>query len=366
MIACAFASCSKDDEVINGGETAGNGKLTLNVTMSDPSSKAASDDANAIEGENLMNTIKVGIFNGNTLVASATKTSATKTQDFSFTGLPVGTLSAIALINVDNDFTGTNPVTPSTVTGGSISVSAAGGFSTSNLPMYGELSNISIAANGTATGKILAYRSVARVQVTEISVDMLNSKFVQKDYSAGIAQFSLSSLTLTNVAPTASLTGSANATAASTFINAENYYDRVVSDEGKTVSQIFGPDHESKASMSGLGEIGTPTYYFYVFPNNVSDKATKLTVGGTFSITNGIDKNGASITLAPTQSYYPVTIGLDGVEGGNAEIVRNMVYDIHLLIAGAGYDENGNHKGNFNLTVNVVPWTTTVQTVVVK
>gem|GEM_PF-293928 len=67
MIACAFASCSKDDEVINGGETA-KGTASLDVKYSVPQTKSigTADDEDAVSD------VVVYVFQENKLVGMST------------------------------------------------------------------------------------------------------------------------------------------------------------------------------------------------------------------------------------------------------------------------------------------------------
>ena len=58
MVACAFASCSNDDDIINGGDDL-QGDATLSLKIALPETKAIGTGA-----DNVMNPLTVYVFNG--------------------------------------------------------------------------------------------------------------------------------------------------------------------------------------------------------------------------------------------------------------------------------------------------------------
>lgn len=363
MIACAFASCSKDDVKTPGdGTDAGLGDADFSIAVSltnDGATKAEADE-NAIAGEATINDIQVAIYDGDTFLASATSSESAKNKA-SFRGLPAGKFTCIVLANMPAGTIAN--ITPAVLKAKTLTIPTTG-FVGSSIPMYAEVP-ITLTAGENGEKTVSVVRNVARIQISAIKMDMAKS-----DYTKGSAQFDLTNISLDNVAATGFITGDVNPEGGYVYGMAEYvsgaqslaYYLKTISD-GSTVKQENFTKQTKAVLMPGLmSETSVPTYYFYAFPNANTDNKTVLTISGKYSATNCVLADGTGTVNTPaTVSYYPVTIGLTGEnqEGGSATVEKNMVYDIQLSIAGAGYDKPGptpGKKANFTVVATAANW----------
>lgn len=374
MIACAFASCSKDDVKTPGddGTDAGLGDANFSIAVSltnNGATKAEGDD-NAIAGETTINDIQVAIYDGDTFLASATSTSDNKNKA-SFRGLPAGDFTCIALANMPAGTIAN--IIPSVLKAKTLTIPTTG-FVGTNIPMYAEVPiTLTAGENGEITVSVV--RNVARIQISAIKMDM-----AQSDYESGSAQFDLTNISLDDVAASCLVTGGVNSDGGYKYgmagyiqsVTSFAYYYPTV--KPATVKQDNFTKQTGAVSMDGLmstGETSVPTYYFYAFPNANADNKTVLTIKGQYSATNCVLADGSTVNTPAADSYYPVTIGLDGVTSeAKAEVVKNKVYDIQLSIAGAGYDKPGptpGKKANFTIVATAADWAGVVrQTPVIK
>ena len=366
MIACAFASCSKDDVTTpDDGTDAGLGdaNFSISVSLADGDTKAASD-VNAITGETTINDIQVAIYDGDTFLASATS-SESATNKASFRGLPAGTFTCIVLANMPAGTIAN--ITPAVLKAKTLAIPAAG-FVSNSIPMYAQES-ITLHAGDNDDVLVSVVRNVARIQVSAIKMDMS-----QSDYSEGTAQFDLKNISLDNVAATGFITGDVNPEdgyvygMAGYVSGAQSlaYYLKTISNASFTVKQEHFTKQTTAVSMPGLmSETSVPTYYFYAFPNANANNKTVLTISGKYSATNCVLADGTGTVNTPAaDSYYPITIGLDGVvSDAKAEVVKNKVYDIQLSIAGAGFGKPGpdpDKKANFTIVATAANWASVV------
>lgn len=339
MVACAFASCSKDEvtdpEV---GPAKGEANLSIAIDLAGVSTKAGEADKNAMEGETTINDIQVAVFNGSTLLATGLS-GADKKNQATFTGLPVGVdLTCIVLANMPvGTITGLTPaVLTKTLT------IPGDKFESGKLPMYALTESFKLEV-GENEKVVSVVRNVARIQVSAIKLDMANSK-VESGYKSGTAQFDLKSISVNDAAATGMVTGAANA-ATKYVYGLANYVKDAVSypyylstSLTQSVSQSNFTAETEAASMTGIVTEGKPVYYYYVFANAKGEaNPTILTVAGDFQLA-AVANDGTKVQLEKTLCYYPVRIGYDGVTPPpNQEVINNKVYDIKLTIIGAGY-----------------------------
>lgn len=371
MIACAFASCSKDDVTTPGekGTDAGLGdaKMSVAIALADPSTKAESD-GNALTGETQINNVQVGIYQNGVLIANAAKEN-TSGNSIEFTGLPANVdLVCIVLANIPSSDVAVSSISPNSLDG-TLTVKAAG-FSSSALPMYAMSTPFVLNPGDNGTKNVEVVRNVARIQVSGITLNMAHA---QSPYQKGDASFSLESISVNDVAEKALVTGG--------YLGANNSY--VHGFEGyKPGSDLFGyyfkdgftasnftltqsfdkAQSTAPVSMTGLGTAKAPVNYFYVFANESISNPTVLTIAGEYTLTGAATADGTTVPdiAEGTISYYPVTIGLDGIESGTAKVAKNMVYDIALTIAGPGYttpdpDPSGK-TANFTVVATAANW----------
>lgn len=363
MIACAFASCSKDDVKTPGDGTdagLGDANFSIAVSLTNDGTTKADADANAISGEATINDIQVAIYEGDTFLASATS-SESATNKASFRGLPAGTFTCIVLANMPAGTIAN--ITPAVLKAKTLTIPTTG-FVGSSIPMYAEVP-ITLTAGENGEKTVSVVRNVARIQISAIKMDMAKS-----DYTRGSAQFDLTNISLDDVAASCLVTGGVNPDGGykygmASYIQSATsfayYYPTV---ESAIVKQDNFTKQTAAVSMDGLmstDETPVPTYYFYAFPNANANNKTVLTISGKYSATNCVLADGTGTVNTPAaDSYYPITIGLDGVASdAKAEVVKNKVYDIQLSIAGAGFDKPGpdpDKKANFTIVATAANW----------
>lgn len=370
MIACAFASCSKDDVTTPGekGTDAGLGdaKMSVAIALADPSTKAESD-GNALTGETQINNVQVGIYQNGELIANAAQETGSSIE---FTGLPANVdLVCIVLANIPSSDVAVSSISPNSLKE-TLTVKTAG-FSSSALPMYAMSTPFVLNPGDNGTKNVEVIRNVARIQVSGIILDMAHDL---SPYQKGDASFALKSISVNDVAEKAFVTGGylgANNTYVHGFAGYKpgagsfGYYFK----DGFTASNFTLTQSFDKAQstnpvlMTGLGTVKAPVNYFYVFANESTSNQTVLTIAGEYTLVGATTADGTTVPdiAEGTISYYPVTIGLSGVkENGTAKVAKNMVYDIALTIAGPGYttpdpDPSGK-TANFTVVATAADW----------
>lgn len=370
MIACAFASCSKDDVKTPGDGTTnagtGDANLSISISLVDVATKAETDK-NAFEGETTINNIVVAIFQDNNLLGTASSSTTTTAKDkVTFTGLPSKTdLRCIVLANMDKDLI--NGLTPEALTK-SIAISSPNGFVSGNLPMFALTEAFQLNSGNNADKIIPVYRNVARVQLSAINLNMGHES---SKYASGKATFELNSVSMNSAAENGNIDGSAWNTSP-TFVSGfagyknsnESYVPYFHGDiNGFSIEQSnFG----EPVAMENLAVDGIPVHYFYVFANTDDDNLSVLTVAGKFGF-EGKTKDGSDIIIKPKTSYYPIIVGYDGVvENPAKQVVKNMVYDIQLNIAGSGYSkpdptDPDAKDANFSIIATVAKWANVIR-----
>lgn len=371
MIACAFASCSKDDVTTPGGKGTdaglGDAKMSVAIALADPSTKAESD-GNALTGETQINNVQVGIYQNGVLIADAAKENADG-NSIEFTGLPANVdLVCIVLANIPSSDVAVASISPGSLDK-TLSVKTAG-FSSSALPMYAKSTPFVLNPGDNATKNVKVFRNVARIQVSGIILDMAHNL---SPYQKGNASFALKSISVNDVAEKALVTGD-YLEAGNTYVHGFAGYRPGTASFGYyfkdgfaapnfTLTQSFDKAQSTEpVSMTGLGTAKAPVNYFYVFANESTDNQTVLTIAGEYTLTGAETADHTSVPdiTEGTISYYPVTIGLSGVEGGTAKVAKNMVYDIALTIAGPGYTTPGpdpsGKTANFTVVATAADW----------
>lgn len=379
MIACAFASCSKDDENVPTPDGKGDGSLSIAISLAEPSTLKSSD-ANALTGEDVINEIQVAVYDvndGNKLLATANTFEKSGDKHIAnFTGLPLTNVKCVVLANMkdairiaDYKLDNTNVVG---ITGGA--------FASSALPMYGESAETTLAATTAANPvnviQVSVYRNVARVQISNIQLDMARlgeNNVPLSGYKSGVAKFDLKSVSVNSAASTSLVNGACNAAAeyvygwegfVSSVIKYAYYYKDAAITE--TVTQQFASGTPA-VSIPGLVADGKSKYYFYVFGNEKTASPSFLTIAGEFSLTGAVANDGTKVeSLAPVACFYPIYLGYSGVASNpELKVVKNKVYDIALTIVGAGYDKPNPgpdpedpefKKANVRVIATAAPW----------
>lgn len=379
MIACAFASCSKDDENVPTPDGKGDGSLSIAISLAEPSTLRA--DGNALTGEDLINEIQVAIYDvndGNKLLATANTFDKSGDKHIAtFTGLPLTKVKCVVLANMkeaikiaDYKLDNTNTVA---ITGET--------FASNALPMYGisaeTLLTATTTTNPTNVIPVSVYRNVARVQISNIQLDMTRKNeqgVTMSGYKSGTAKFDLKSVSVNSASATSLVNGAYDAAASYVYgwagfvsgaVKYAYYYKDAAASE--TVTQVFTEATTVASPIPGLVSDGKSKYYFYVFGNEKTTSPSFLTIAGEFSLTNAVANDGTEVeSLAPVACFYPIYLGYSGVASNpELKVVKNQVYDIALTIVGAGYDkpnpgpdpENPDFKkANVQVVATAAPW----------
>lgn len=380
MIACAFASCSKDDEVINGGETAkGDANLTIELTTAGTATKATTTESmtGKLTNEDLVQTLTLVVFDAQgKYLADATASITDQTRkEVSIKSLPVGSIQFMLFANMS--LSNLNAMTATTIYSQAIPVADyAASIATKGLPMTSAIKTATLVSGnnyygytqdekGTGTyfsvgTPVSLVRNVARVDLASLMLDMS-----QSDYTAGTATFTFENVFM------------ANASDATTLANA-NGMNKYTGESFGTQTDVLTYYNEAKAGATSLVQdiatatatnVDAPKAYFYVLANNLQTKGvnggTVLVVKGKFKLENGV-KGNVTENLAETEGYYPVYVGVDGLASAEGT-VNNHVYNINITVAGQGKSTPfGDDKANFFVKATVDDWAYLTQSSVIK
>jgi len=384
MIACAFASCSKDDEVIdNGGATAkGDANLTIEMTTAGPSTKASLGNAvtGKLANEDSVKTLTLVVFDASgKYLADATATISDQTKkEVSISSLPTGAIQFMLFANMS--LANISSLSATTIYNQPIPVADfAKDIATKGLPMTSVLKTATLKSGnnyygyetGTGTGTatylsetpVSLVRNVARVDLASLKLDMS-----QSIYSAGTASFIFENVFIANASDTTTLANAdgANKYTGESFGNEKDvlfYYN-----ESKASATMLTQDIKTPGENK---DIDAPHAYFYVLANSLQTKGEKggtiLVVKGKFKLENGKNRTtGVIENLAETEGYYPVYVGVDGLEKAEGT-VNNHVYSINITIAGQGKSTPiGDEKANFFVKATVDDWAYLTQSSVIK
>ena len=389
MIACAFASCSKDDEVINGGNTTkGDANLTIEMTTAGPSTKATLTDeklattpfTGKLDNEDYVKTLTLVVFDasGNYLADATANISDQTKKEVSISSLPTGAIQFMLFANMS--LANISSLTATTIYKQAIPVADyAGNIAKNGLPMTSAINTATLVSGNNyygytdqekGTGAYLSIgtpvslvRNVARVDLASLNLDMSKS-----NYSAGTASFTFENVFI------------ANASDATTLANA-NGVNKYTGESFGTETDVLSYYNEALATATTLTQnianatataINAPHAYFYVLANSLQTKVEKggtiLVVKGKFKLENGV-KGNVTENLAETEGYYPVYVGVDGLGTTTAAegTVKNHVYNINITIAGQGKSTPiGDEKANFFVKATVDDWAYLTQSSVIK
>lgn len=373
MIACAFASCSKDEDPIvnpDGGDPEAN--ATLEVQISNPSSKALPSGANEAAlkaSEDKINSLQLLVFNGTgddaVLEVVGTTTGLapaddTKGQQSVKTPVKPGNKIVVVLANVEDHATYFTPTT-TTFSQFKAAKHAFEGEKDGGLTMNSKMYYVEVKANNInymgygrtipstspvgqeavvvsgATEVIKLYRNVAKVVLNKIDFAVK----VGEQYPQ--AKLATKKVFILHAHKNTHLVGAAGANWGATDVvdNYLNGYDDVtyaawvkymVDGRYTQVYNYIPTNADSKyaedlvyshviAKDFGQGGVSTFTFGglnpFYVYENAesaaVSNYRTLLVVEADFSY-KGVDASGQLNTEYTTITrYYPIAVGYDGV-----------------------------------------------------
>lgn len=379
MIACAFASCSKDDVIDNGPDPVakGDAALTIVVNAEKVGTKAVKPEGVTditLANETDIKSLTLVVFNS---TGAYLGHGTSKDNEVVVEGLVPQSIKFMVFANMD--IANISNLTSENIFTQALPLNAEKGFVVAEgLPMASKLvSDITLvsgnnyygydedemtdaATNGKfSIGQPLPlYRNVARVDLEAVKLDMAKS-----DYVSGTATFQYTGVSIKDAADKAYTSGAIDATAGHVNPVGETYafYKNVVSETLAKKTQVF-------SSISEAVEVNAEKAYYYVLANTQSGEGstpTELVVTGKFSLTNA-KKAGSdnTYTLAERESSYPIVIGVTGMTK-SVDIEKNKVYQITLLVAGPGKTDGGD-PAKFYVKTKVADWETVDQIAPVK
>lgn len=380
MIACAFASCSKDDVIDNGPDPVakGDAALTIVVNAEKVGTKAVKpEDATDITlaNETEIKSLTLVVFNS---TGAYLGHGTSKDNKVVVEGLVPQPIKFMVFANMD--IANISTLTSESIFTQALPLNAEKGFvAADGLPMASDLiSEITLvsgnnyygydenemtdaATNGKfSVGKPLPlYRNVARVDLEAVKLDMAKS-----DYVSGTATFQYTGVSIKDAADKAYTSGAVDATAGHVGPLEATYtfYKDVVKGTLDVTTQ------SAFTSTTEAVDVKAEKAYYYVLANTQSGEGstpTELVVTGKFSLTNA-KKAGSdnTYTLAERESSYPIVIGVTGMTK-SVDIENNKVYQITLLVAGPGKTDGGD-PAKFYVKTKVAEWKTVEQIAPVK
>jgi len=421
MIACAFASCSKDDEVINGGETA-KGDATLNVKISVPTvTKAVADGS-----DSSIQTLDVYVFNadGSALETTGSLTGANKSEGIT---VSAGTKRVVIVANASKSLATTLLALYNDTAAKSLE-----NETTTNLSMNSKTYTVAVVAGKTNylgytadeakdgvalvpsegtlnNASVLLYRNVAKIVLSSITCNTkdasgaTDAKYPNAKLKVESA-FILHGNTLTKLVGGGTAWSSTEVSPAKWFngISNDTYTGWIAtvdaSKQAPKQNYISNSlDYSAKESYYGntlstftLNNEATSTSdqvkaaQFYAYENTDNNTRTLLIVAGRFGY--GATVDAASPDNFPLR-YYSVAIGHDKVSTTDQSkslvdqnnttvtrsingVLRNLQYNVGLTVKGPGYETpfgpDNNADTYLNVKVEVVPFGTVSQTPVIE
>ena len=190
MIACAFASCSKDDVIDNGPDAKGDASLTIDLGVKSTKADIAADSETAV------NNINIFLLEQETdkVVSRVYLTSEIKSEyTYTFDNLEVGQkLYCVGFANFSKEMTS---VPTSEV------INVSGNIEGTSLPMHGLSTDVTITAGDNVTTLTLV-RDLARVELVDLTLDM-SQQGDENAFTAGTFKFDFISASV-NMAPESS------------------------------------------------------------------------------------------------------------------------------------------------------------------
>lgn len=368
MVACAFASCSKDDVIDNGPDAKGDASLTIDLGVKSTKADIVANTETAVSDLNLFLLDQAT----NAVVNRVYLTSSiASTPTYTFGDLEVGRqLYCVGFANFGKEMT---TVPTSEV------INVANNITGTKLPMHGLSTDVTIQA-GSNTTTLTLVRDLARVELVGLTLDM--SEQPTNAFTAGTFKFDFISASV-NLAPKSS-----TVTFAKRGNNGDRSYTVGTDFVGGLAANIWKWDnHQNKEQNSAyivsdateafatytLGTtnaaqtVTKPTsIVFYVLPNEAikgndgssytNANPTALTLNGTMQV-EGAVRNGQTITDT-YDSYYNIEIGKTGTVSGQdagAGILANKSYKISLAVAGIG-DGSGGERPSLVVNTVVSDW----------
>lgn len=381
MIACAFASCSEDDAVIDNGPDQATGSFTINVATPDVITKAAAFQS---KDELKINDFTVHVYRVGgtadnktyTWVAKASQANfissteallqdGTKASQLTVEGLPLGeTYVCYGYANLGEKA----PAANNTDFGAPAVVEIpTAGFVATSLPMVG-FSGEKVFTTTDPVYTVTLNRTVSRVDIVGLNLDA----DAGKSFKADKASFKLTDISINGVTtkvnhgnanaitaitdastwgwmPTTDATWN-NAVAAKGFFH--NSYAGVMVENAKAAKDATAIEWGSNVSASETA----PAASYYILPNPATTNKVNIALQGEFGYTQGTN------VVAPVASTYAITLADQGTLEAKGVLENNKLYRVDITVAGPG------SLGKAALLVNatVADYELKTQTVVVE
>lgn len=380
MIACAFASCSKDD-VIPGTDPVAEGDASLEIKIESP----ALTKATVVEGETdaTISSLKVYVFNGNTLEKVGNVAGRMgATQSVKATGLTAGEKKVIILANAtpsvqegtttydqflglekefDNELDGSlsmnSQVFDVTIKAGEINYLGYGTTPEAGFPgnYLSEAGNV----------PVKLFRNVAKIVLKNITLTASTEKY--KD-----AKLTVEEVFVLHASKATKYVGAAAAAWGSTVATNQLYLNGVENTAydnwKKSIREIAAATQitlKQDTLENGYSAFSDVNHFNESFTNNVlevgGDKTSTMAKVDSFYVYENTSSVPTLLVVKAKMEYgdvtgpkaesrfYSVAIGKDGVEadkitvGGversiNNSTLRNVQYNVDLKIAGPGWD----------------------------
>lgn len=396
MFACAFASCSSDDDPTIDPTPAEAADAYLNITATAKGELTKASDKNALEGEADVKTLAVIVFKDENRIGyqfaelgkEGDKTESFYQKDGSYTlNTPVKVkavdVDVYVVANVSDDILSKANTKTSFA---ALTTDLANQVVESGLVMSSAKHSVSAASLkdksiddpffvNSANGGISIQRVAARVQLTEVNVDFKSDKEQLDVKGAILINVRTNSLLSVDNFDASLDFGTAGSQAfgygqcgdetysgglfAKSTLNTQN--DAAFTK--KITDAVLNKENTTKS----LDVTKADAVYSYVMPNALTSVCQEAIDGDGKAYTllsiYGEYTDNTGQKMAGTR-YYTVRIGKDGVEGGAGSVVRNYVYDVKATLTGSGSDSpvNPEAKAYINATINVTPWTVINQT----
>lgn len=381
MIACAFASCSKDEVIDNGPDQPTKGDASFSIGVSTPkSTKAVIGEGetigSGIESEDAIKSLTLVLFNstGNYLASATADIKEGGDAEVSIGGLVPQTVSFMVLANMDISQSTLAGLTSTTIMNQAVVLPEAGFTKDSEkgLPMssavispielnsgdnyYGYAEEKVGATNHSVGTPLPLVRNVSRVDLCGVNLAMKHS-----DYTSGTAKFQFTGVKIKNAAGSALIEGADASN--TTFISGDeshNFYKETPASELEAATQTNFSTDVAVEHVSA---------YFYVLANTQEGEnvtPTQLVVDGNFTLIDGFNENTKVKESFSGAGSYPITVGVTGVKGGSVGLVNNKIYKITLYVAGPGESTTGGKKANFSVNTEVEDWEAVNQGAIIK
>lgn len=358
MIACAFASCSEDDAIIDNGPDQATGSFTINVATSDVITKAATLQS---ADETIINDFTVHVYrvgadtDGNKTYTWVAKASHT-TGFVSLTEAEIrgNSLAASALEVKDLPLNETYvcygyanlgknaPSVNDTRFGATavVEIPPVDGFEAESLPMVGPSQEQLFDGDPDKPYIVKLERSVSRVDIVGLNLDAdAGTNFKADKASFKLTDISINGVTtkvnhgangITAIADASTWgwmpTNTApwnNAVANNIFFH-NTYAGVMVENEATKPATAIKWGSDISASVKA------PAASYYILPNPTTTNKVNIALQGEFGYTKGTN------AVAPVASTYAITLADQGTLEAKGVLENNKLYSVDITVAGPG------------------------------